>query len=95
MGGQPSEDEYTMFLLGVLPLMAHPDPQRVGVIGWGSGLTTHLIAGDERVRYVETVENPSVERQADKDNAVGEVVHEDVPEPKWTRQGLQVVKQVL
>lgn len=80
MDGEPSEDEYTMFLLGVLPLMAHPDPQRVGVIGWGSGLTTHLIAGDDRVRYVETVEIEPVMVEGAK--AFGQRVHRAYDSPK-------------
>lgn len=52
----PSGDESTMVLLGALPLAAHPAPQRVGVIGFGSGLTTHTLLGDARVKQVETVE---------------------------------------
>lgn len=45
--------------------------------------------------YVEAVENPAVEREATDEFPAGTVVEEEVPEPKWTRQGLQVVKQVL
>ena len=46
-------------------------------------------------RYVDTVENPALERQATKLHPVGTTAEEPVAEPKWTRQGLQVVKQVL
>lgn len=46
-------------------------------------------------RYVDVVENPAVERLADAEHPVGHVEEVEVPEPKWTRQGLQVVKQVL
>lgn len=45
--------------------------------------------------YVDEVENPATQRLADKEHPVGTRVEESVPEPKWTRQGLQVVKQVL
>ncbi len=52
----PRGDEYTMVMLGALPLLLHPDPRQVGVIGWGSGLSTHTLLGSPRVRQVETVE---------------------------------------
>lgn len=52
----PSGDESTMVLLGALPLALHAQPSRVGVIGFGSGLSTHTLLGDPRVKQVETVE---------------------------------------
>ena len=52
----PSGDESTMVLLGALPLALHERPQRIGVIGFGSGLSTHTLLGDPRVQRVETVE---------------------------------------
>ena len=55
-GGFPTTDEPTMALLGTLPLALHQRPERVGVIGFGSGLTTHTLLGDARVRQVDTVE---------------------------------------
>lgn len=55
-GGFPTTDEPTMALLGTLPLALHQRPERVGVIGFGSGLTTHSLLGDARLRNVDTVE---------------------------------------
>ncbi|MFC3130259.1 spermine synthase [Coralloluteibacterium stylophorae] len=52
----PRTDELTMTLIGTLPLLMHPAPEAVGVIGWGSGLTTHTLLGSTRVGRVETVE---------------------------------------
>lgn len=49
-------DEPTMVLLGSLPLAMHSSPQRVGVIGFGSGLTTHTLLGDQRIQSVDTIE---------------------------------------
>lgn len=49
-------DEPTMVLLGSLPLAMHSSPQRVGVIGFGSGLTTHTLLADPRVQSVDTIE---------------------------------------
>ena len=52
----PSGDESTMVLLGALPLALGNGFERVGVIGFGSGLTTHTLLGDARVGHVDTVE---------------------------------------
>jgi spermidine synthase len=51
-----STDEPTMVLLGALPLAFHPLPQKVGVIGFGSGISTHTVLADTRVRRVDTME---------------------------------------
>ncbi|MEN5427514.1 fused MFS/spermidine synthase [Stenotrophomonas pennii] len=53
---KPSGDESTMVLLGALPLALGHGFDRVGVIGFGSGLTTHTLLGDPRVGQVDTVE---------------------------------------
>ena len=52
----PSEDEPTMAIAALLPLTMLDAPDRVGVIGFGSGLTTHTLLGDKRVLSVDTVE---------------------------------------
>ncbi|HEY4531214.1 MAG TPA: spermine synthase [Luteimonas sp.] len=49
-------DEPTMVLAGLLPLVHHPDPKRVAVIGWGSGLSTHTLAGSTRPALIESIE---------------------------------------
>ncbi len=54
--GQATGDESTMSLAGLLPLSAHAAPKRVGIIGLGSGLTTHTVLGDPRVESVDTIE---------------------------------------
>ncbi|WP_368562037.1 fused MFS/spermidine synthase [Pseudoxanthomonas sp. UTMC 1351] len=56
MATPPRGDELTMVMLGALPLAVHPEPRNIGVIGWGSGLTTHTLLGSPRVAKVETVE---------------------------------------
>lgn len=52
----PAGDEITMLMLGSLPLALHPEPAEVGVIGWGSGLTTHTLLGSDKVRRVDSIE---------------------------------------
>lgn len=52
----PQPDEYTMMLAAALPLVLHPAPKDVAVIGFGSGLTTHTFLGSERVARVDTIE---------------------------------------
>lgn len=53
---KPASDELTMILAAALPLAMHPSPEQIGIIGLGSGLTTHTSLGDPRVQQVETVE---------------------------------------
>ena len=53
---RPSSDEYTMALLAALPLSMRERYQRVGVIGFGSGMTSHYLLGSSLVGRVDTVE---------------------------------------
>lgn len=55
-GAGASSDEPTMVLLSAIPLAYHERPERVGIIGFGSGLSTHTILADSRVQQVDTVE---------------------------------------
>lgn len=52
----PTDDEPTMALLATLPLAMLDAPKHVGVIGFGSGLTTHTLLGDNRLESVDTIE---------------------------------------
>lgn len=52
----PAEDEPTMAMAAVLPLTMLEAPKHVGVIGFGSGLTTHTLLGDTRLERVDTIE---------------------------------------
>ncbi len=52
----PTNDEVTMVMLGTLPLVLHPRPEEIAVIGWGSALSTHTLLGSDRPRTVDTVE---------------------------------------
>ncbi len=52
----PSEDEYTMVMAASLPLAVHPAPERIAVIGWGSGMTTHTLLGSKTPKVVDTIE---------------------------------------
>lgn len=52
----PSDDESTMALAAAIPLAMHEAPKEIGVIGFGSGMTTHTFLGDARVERVDTIE---------------------------------------
>jgi spermidine synthase len=52
----PTPDESTMVMAAVLPLALHPDPKKIAVIGWGSGLTTHSLLGSSKPEIVDTIE---------------------------------------
>ena len=56
MDSPPMADEQTMVMAGSLPLLRHPAPRSVGIIGWGSGMSTHTILGSPAVERVDTVE---------------------------------------
>ncbi|HSD15667.1 MAG TPA: fused MFS/spermidine synthase [Thermomonas sp.] len=49
-------DEYTMIMAAALPLSMRDRFDRVGVIGFGSGLTTHALLGSQRIGRVDTIE---------------------------------------
>jgi len=51
-----TSDEVTMVLLGAIPLAARPDAGSAVVIGFGSGLTTHVLLGSESLETVDTIE---------------------------------------
>lgn len=52
----PSEDEATMIELAALPLALHRKPERVAVVGWGSGLSVHTLMGSPVPRQVDAIE---------------------------------------
>lgn len=55
-GRPPTDDEYTMVMAASLPLALHPAPERIAVIGWGSGLSTHTLLGSKVPKVVDTIE---------------------------------------
>lgn len=54
--GIPTDDEYTMVMAASLPLALHPAPERIAVIGWGSGLSTNTLLGSKVPKVVDTIE---------------------------------------
>jgi len=52
----PEQDESTMIMAAILPIYLRPSAKTVGVIGWGSGLTTHTLLGFPQLTVVETIE---------------------------------------
>jgi spermidine synthase len=54
--GQVTVDEPTMVLTGVLPLVFHPQARSVANIGFGSGLTSHVLLGSDTLKEVDTIE---------------------------------------
>ena len=49
-------DEYTMTLLGALPLAYRPQARRAAVIGHGSGLTAHVMLGSPAIERLDIIE---------------------------------------
>jgi spermidine synthase len=64
-GGPPAIDEITMAFLGALPLFLAPEAKRIANIGFGTGLTTHVLLASPNVESVDTVEiEPAIVRAA-------------------------------
>ena len=55
-GGEPFADEMTMTFLGALPQFLAPEARNVANIGFGTGITTHVLLGSRRLESVDTVE---------------------------------------
>ena len=54
--GIPTDDEYTMAMLAMMPLAHKPDAKSAAVIGFGSGMSTALLLGSTNLASVVTVE---------------------------------------
>src|SRR2546430_16618134 len=52
----PTQDEFTMTLLGALPLLVKPDAKTFANIGWGSGLTVEVALSHSGPGVIDTVE---------------------------------------
>jgi spermidine synthase len=55
-GGRGSIDESTQIMLGAMPLVFHPHAKTAAVIGWGSGMTTHVLLTTPQLDRVDSVE---------------------------------------
>jgi len=55
-GRPPTNDEYTMVVAGVLPLLIKPDAKTFANIGFGSGLTTETLLSHSGPSVIDTVE---------------------------------------
>lgn len=53
---QPTADEYTMVITGVLASIYHANPAQAMIVGFGTGVSTHSMLGDRRLAEVTTVE---------------------------------------
>jgi spermidine synthase len=49
-------DEPNQFLVGIVPLMARPDATQGALIGFGSGVTCHVVLGSPNLQRLDTVE---------------------------------------
>ena len=55
-GSGVAEDEYTMVMLGALGTIYRPEAETAAVIGWGSGLSTHVLLSSPNIKRVDTIE---------------------------------------
>src|SRR5712691_9482615 len=52
----PTQDEFTMTLLGALPLLVKPNAKTFANIGWGSGLSVEVALSHSGPEVIDTVE---------------------------------------
>jgi len=52
----PTVDEYTMGLVGALPLLLKPDAKTFANVGWGSGLSTAVVLSHSGPKQVDSIE---------------------------------------
>ncbi len=50
------DDESTQIMLGAMPLLLHPRAKTAAVVGWGSGMTTSILASTPQLDRVDSVE---------------------------------------
>ena len=55
-GGMPQFDEVTMTLIGAIPLLLRPDARQVANIGFGSGMTSHVVLANPRIEQLDSIE---------------------------------------
>jgi predicted membrane-bound spermidine synthase len=55
-GAEPTSDEPTQVLVAAIPLSLHPQARRVANIGFGSGVSSHVLLGSERLERLDTIE---------------------------------------
>jgi spermidine synthase len=62
---EPSDDEIMMTLLGALPQLLAPDAKRAANIGFGTGMSTHVLLASQTLESVDTIEiEPQMVRAA-------------------------------
>ncbi len=55
-GGMPSYDEITMTLTAAIPMLLKPDAKQIANIGFGSGMTSHVILANPHIEALDTIE---------------------------------------
>lgn len=78
--GVVGADDYTMIMLALLPLAAHPQAQTAAVIGMGSGTSSHMLLHDPQLVRVDTIEiEPAMVEGA---RHFGKAVHKVYDDPR-------------
>ncbi|MCA9660241.1 MAG: hypothetical protein KC486_18000, partial [Myxococcales bacterium] len=78
LGPDLAGDEPNQILVGLIPLLARPQATDVALIGFGSGVTCHVILGSPTLERLDTVEiEPEMVRGARELMAVNHRAYED------------------
>jgi spermidine synthase len=77
-GGKSSPDESTMVLLGAIPQMIRPEATSAAVIGFGSGLSSHVLLASKNLKVLDTIEiEPAIVEVAKGFNPRNSRVYQD------------------
>jgi len=55
-GAEAGDDEPVMVMLGALPVLLYPQARTAAVIGFGSGITSHVLLASDTLRELDTIE---------------------------------------
>lgn len=84
LGPDLAGDEPNQFLVGLLPLAAHPQAKTAALIGFGSGVTCHTLLGSPVLDRLDTIEiEPEMVRGGEYFHAVNYRAYEDSRNHMW------------
>ena len=76
--GQVTSDEDTMVIAAALPMALNPEARVVANIGFGSGLTSHVLLGNDSIERLDTIEiEPAMVEGAQRFRPRVEAVYSD------------------
>ncbi len=84
LGPRIAGDEPNQILVGLLPLMARPQAKRAALIGFGSGITCHVLLGSPVLERLDSIEiEPEMFRGAKRFMPLNRRAYDDARNHVW------------